>query len=256
MKQLAIFTARKAGQYLLKEFKKLHLSKIKAKDKHEVVTPFDLKSEKIILNLIQKKFPEHSVMTEERGKIIKKSPFIWVVDPLDGTTNFAMKNPIWSVAISLWKEGKPIFGVIFAPAMSELYTAEVGKGAYLNNQRIKVSNKTKIPESLLTFCHGHHEKSIKKTIKLYQKFKLAARDLRQLGSAAVEMSFVAAGRTESIMIPGAHPWDVGAGTIIVREAGGRVTDLSGKDWHLGSRDMVASNGLIHKKLLKEINKVI
>lgn len=255
MKKLAIFAARTAGKYLLKEFKKLTLSKIKAKTLHEIVTPADLKSEKIILDLIFKNFPEHSVMTEEREKIIKKSPFTWVIDPLDGTTNFAMKNPIWSIAISLWKGNEPLFGLAFAPAMGELYIAETGKGAYLNGKKIQVSKKTKISKSLLTFCHGHRLSDIKKVIKLYQKFKLKARDLRQLGSAAIEMSFVAAGRTEAIMIPGAHPWDVASGTIIVREAGGQVTDFEGKNWIIGSKDMLASNGLIHKKLLKEIKNI-
>ncbi len=256
MKKIAIFAVQKAGQHLLKEFRKFSLSKIKAKDKHEIVTPADLMSEKIILNLIQKKFPGHSIMTEESGKITKKSPFVWVIDPLDGTTNFTMKNPIWSVAVSLWKWGKPLFGIVFAPALDEMYTAEINKGSYLNSKKINVSKKAKISGSLLTFCHGHHEKSIKKTIKLYQKFKLAARDLRQLGSAAIEMGFVAAGRTESIMIPGAHPWDVAAGTLIVREAGGRVTDFFGNDWNLKSRDMLASNGLVHQKLLKTIKQII
>lgn len=252
MKQIAIEAALRAGKHLLKEFNKLPLSKIKAKDRHDIVTPADFESEKIILNFIQKKFPEHSIMTEERGQKIKKSPFTWVIDPLDGTTNFAMKNPIWSIAISLWKDGKPLFGIVSAPAMAELYTALAGKGAHLNGQRIKVSKTAKLPQSLLTFCHGHREQDIKRAIKLYQKFKLAARDLRQLGSAAIEMGFVATGRTESIMIPGAYPWDVAAGTVIVREAGGRVTDFQGKDWNLKSKDMLASNGLIHNLLLKEI----
>jgi myo-inositol-1(or 4)-monophosphatase len=255
MKKLAIFAAKKAGQRLLKEFKKLSLAKIKAKDKHDILTPADLESEKIILDLIQKKFPGHSILTEESSPKIKKSPFIWVIDPLDGTTNFAMKNPIWSIAISLWKNNKPLFGVVFAPAMNEFFVAETGKGACLNGQKIKVSKITKLQESLLTFCHGHCEQDIKRAIKLYQKFKLGGRDLRQLGSAAIEMGFVAAGRTESIMIPGANPWDVAAGTVLVREAGGRVTDFEGKDWNLKSKDMLASNGLIHNLLLKEIHKV-
>jgi len=254
-KKIAIRAALTAGDYLLKNFYHNHRDRATFKTKHEIATRTDLGAEKIILGLIKKYFPEHQVLSEESGKNQKKSSYLWVIDPLDGTTNYSMQNPIFSTSIGLFYKNEIILGVVYAPLLGELFVAEKDKRATLNGKKIHVSKTSNFHKSLLTFCHGHREKDIKRAIKAYNFFKLKGFDTRQLGSAALEMCFVAAGRTESIMIPGAHPWDVAAGTLIVREAGGKVTDFQGKDWNLKSSDILASNGKVHHQLLKFLKKV-
>lgn len=253
-KKVAIQAAKKAGDYLLKNFEKK--DKVKFKSKHEIATMADFAAEKIILKEIKRNFPSHAILSEESGGNKKNSDYLWVVDPLDGTTNYYMKNPLFSVSISLFYKEEIVLGVIHAPYLNELYTTEKDKGAYLNSKKIHASNKKSLSKSILTFCHGTKEKDIKRAIKTYNHFKLKGFDMRQLGSAALELGFVAAGRTESIMIPGAHPWDVGAGVLLVREASGRVTDYKEEEWKLKSKDMLASNGKIHNELLKTLNKIL
>lgn len=253
--KIAIKAAKAAGAYLLKNFYQNHRDRATLKFKHEIATQADLGAEKIILNTIKKEFPGHQILSEEAGKNNKKSDFLWVVDPLDGTTNYSMQNPIFNVSIGLFYKKEIVLGVVYAPLLRELYVAEKNKGTVLNGKKIHVSKTNNFHKSLLTFCHGHREKDIRRAIKAYNFFKLKGFDTRQLGSAALEMAFVAAGRIESIMIPGAHPWDVAAGTLLVREAGGKVTDFQGNDWGLTSRDMLASNGKIHKRLLKFLRNV-
>lgn len=254
-KKTAIKAAKKAGAYLIKNFYHNHRDRATLKFKHEIATKTDLGAEKIILNIIKKEFPTHRILSEEAGKNYKKSDFLWVVDPLDGTTNYSMQNPIFNVSIGLFHQKEIVLGVVYAPLLHELYVAEKNKGTTLNGKKLHVSKTGNFHKSLLTFCHGHREKNIKRAIKAYNFFKLKGFDTRQLGSAALEMAFVAAGRTESIMIPGAHPWDVAAGTLLVREAGGKVTDFKGREWNLKSHDMLASNGKIHNQLLKFLKNI-
>ena len=254
-KKIAIKAAKAAGIYLLKNFYRNHRDRATLKFKHEIATKADFGAEKIILNIIKKEFPDHQILSEEAGKNNKKLDFLWVVDPLDGTTNYSMQNPIFSISLGLFYKKEIVLGVVFAPMLRELYVAEKNKGVTLNGKKIRVSGTRDFHKSLLTFCHGHREKDIRRAIKACNFFKLKGFDTRQLGSAALEMAFVTGGRTESIMIPGAHPWDVAAGTLLVREAGGKVTDFKGKDWNLKSRDMLASNGKIHKHLLKFLRNV-
>jgi len=267
MKNFTIQLAKKAGKEINKRFNKDRI--IKVKKKSQILTQADLIADKIIVTGLKKKFPNHGILSEESGlqknkacppklersESVGESDYLWVIDPLDGTTNYAIGSPLFGVGISLFFKDQPILAVAYMPAMNELYFAEKGKGAYLNNKKIKVSNTKTVDTSLLTYCHGSAPKDIKRGMKVYQKIKLNGLDCRQLGSAAVEFAFVAAGRTESILLPGAHVWDVGPGTLIVREAGGRVTDFQGKDWNLKSKDVVASNGKIHNQLLRLLRNI-
>ncbi len=255
MKQTAIKAAKAAGKLLLEKFKKLDRRTVKFKSKHEILSSLDLEAEKIILEIIKKKYPNHHILSEESGEIGPKSDYLWIIDPLDGTTNYSMGNPLFSVSIGLAYKNETILGVVYAPYLKELYVAEKDKGAFLNGENIKVSQRDKLLKALITFCHGHKEKDIKRVVKLYEKFKLSGFDMRQLGSAGLELAFVARGSTEAIMIPGAHLWDVGAGTLLVREAGGKVTDFKGKEWNLKSEDMLASNGRLHGQIIKTTNKI-
>ena len=252
IKRVAIQAAKKAGKMLLREYKNFDRGKIKLKSHHEIVTRADLMSEEIIIKEILNNFPHHSVLAEESGQSKNKSDYLWIIDPLDGTTNFSMHNPIWSVSIGVAYKGVLKTGVVFMPFLNELCIAEDGRGATCNGKKIKVSN-VKSGKVLNTFCHGSRERDIKKAIGYYSKLKLKRLDCRQLGSAAIELCYVASGRIESIVIPGANVWDVAAGVLIAQEAGGWVTDIKGNDWNLESADMLASNGLVHREILRVIN---
>jgi len=253
MKNFIIQLAKTAGDKINQSFNKDKI--IKVKKKSQVVTQADLIADKIIVSALKKKFPTHNILSEESKHKKLDSKYLWVIDPLDGTTNYTIGSPLFGVGISLFYEDQPILAVAYMPAMKELYFAQNSKGAYLNNKKIKVSKNTRLDKSFLTFCHGSSRNDIKRAMKVYNKIKLLGLDSRQLGSAAVELGFVAAGRTDCIIIPGAHPWDVGPGTLLVREAGGKVTDFFGRQWNLKSKDMVASNGKIHNQLLKFLKKI-
>ena len=255
-KKIAIYAAKRAGDWLWKNFLSLHRAKARFKSRHEIVTHQDQEAEKIILTIIQKNFPDHRYLSEEKGySKIKKSDYLWIVDPLDGTTNFSIKNPLFGVLIALAKKEEIVLGVNYIPFSQELFWAEKGKGAFLNNRRIHVSNVRKIEKAFLTYCHSYKPHHIKRAIHAYQIFKLKTYDIRQLGSSAVEFAWVASGRTEMIMVPGANLWDVAAGALLVKEAGGKVTDFKGAGWNLQSKDILASNGKIHSEVLRTLKRI-
>lgn len=243
---------KEAGQELKKLFFNRNF-KTSFKSKHEIVTTADKLSEKIIIKNIKKYFPTHSILSEEAGLNKQKSDFLWIIDPLDGTTNFFMHNPLFSISIGLAYKNEIILGAIYFPILDELYFAEKGKGAFLNNKKIFVSKINKLEKSFLTFCHGSKITDIKKSIKIYTKLKLKSADFRQLGSAAIELAFVARGTTEAIMIPGANSWDVAACALLVFEAGGSVVDFNNKPWNLKSKNILAGNGKFNSAILKIIN---
>jgi len=251
-KKVAVQAAKKSGKMLLREYKNFDRNKIKFKSHYEIVTRADLMSEEIIISLIKDNFPHHAVLAEESGQSKNQSDYLWIIDPLDGTTNFSMHNPLWSISIGLVKNNEFLLGLVYAPFMDEMFVAEKDKGASLNGKKIKVS-KNKSGKILNTFCHGTKEKDIKRAIRYYQKQKLEALDCRQMGSAAIELAFVATGRTESFLAPGARDWDVAAGVLLVWEAGGIVTDFKGEEWKIGSGDILASNGYVHREILRVIN---
>lgn len=254
IKKVAREAVLAAGVMSRREYQKFDRGTIKFKSHHEIITKVDLASEKIIVSQLQKNFPEHEILSEEMGFQKGKSDYLWIIDPIDGTTNFSMHNPLWSISLGLSYKGKIIFGMIYAPFLEELFDAELGKGAKLNGKKINTSRMKK-EKVLHTFCHGSDEGSIQRAMRYYQHQKVNGFDCRQMGSAAMELAYVACGRVESIVIPGVHSWDVAAGILLVREAGGRVTDFSGKKWSLKSTDMVASNGLVHRDILKVLKNV-
>lgn len=252
--QIAQKAAKKSGKILISKYHLFNRGDIKLKSAHEIVTKYDLLSEKIILEEIKKNFPKHAIFSEEKGKNNKKSDYLWLIDPIDGTTNFSMHNPIWSISIALAYQGEIIMGVVYAPILKEIFTAIKGKGAFMNKKKIKVSNINS-GKVLNTFCHGNKTKDIKRAIKYYTKQKLNHLDCRQLGSAAIELSYVACGRIESIAIPGVNSYDVGAGSLIVNEAGGIVSNFKGEKWSLKSKDILASNKKVHRSLLKNLKNI-
>ena len=254
-KKLAKEMAQEVGIFLKKNFDKFDRSKgLKFKSKDQIQTWVDTAAEKIILNKIKKNFPSHKILSEEIGQNNKKSDYFWIIDPLDGTTNYSMHLPAYGVSIALACKNEMVLGVTNIPELNELTVAERGKGAFTNSKRLKVSKQKLMSKSLLTFCHGSLNNDIKRAIKLYSEFKQKGFDYRQIGCAVMEFNFVAASRTEAIMLPGANLYDVAAGALIVKEAGGRVTDFKNKNWTIGSKDILATNGLVHEQILKIIYK--
>ncbi len=248
------------GKKLLKIYDSYDRREALLKSKHEIVTKADFFSEKLIIKTIKRNFPEHRILSEEAGlseNDKNKFEYLWIIDPIDGTTNFSMHNPIWCISVALTKYNKKkktyesVLGFIYAPVTDEFYFAEKEKGAFLNGKKIKVSRKKK-DKVLNTFCHGADEASIKKAVKYHAAQKLNGFDCRQMGSAALELAYVASGRIESLMIPGVKSWDVAAGALLVREAGGRVTDFDNKYWQTEKSDILASNGLVHNEILRVV----
>jgi myo-inositol-1(or 4)-monophosphatase len=249
IKKEVVVLIKKTGQTLLKEFQKDQKIKTKLKNKHEIVTQADFLAEKIILKKLKQLTPNWQIISEETGNNNKKSNFLWLVDPLDGTTNFSMGNPLFAVQIALIYKNEPIWAYIYAPAINEFYYSEKNKGAFLNNKKIQVSNK-KIAKAILTYCHGNQEKYIKQALKIYNYFKIKNFDIRQLGCAALEFAWVAKGKTECYITPGANPWDICSGILLVKEAGGTAYDFKGKPWQFSSKNVYVGNKIVDQSILK------
>ena len=252
IKKASLGAAKLSGQMLKKEYAKFNRLDIMLKSHHEILTKADLMSQEIIIGEIKKSFPSHGIISEEQDNKKNYSEYCWYIDPIDGTTNFSMHNPLWSISIALAKSDKLVFGLIYAPMLEEIYLAQAGQGAELNGKKIKVSgvNQGKV---LNTFCHGAKNSDIKKALAYWRRQKLGELDCRQLGSAAIELAYVASGRVESFVAPGTHDWDVAAGVLLVLEAGGKVTDFNGRDWRLGEPNIAASNGKVQAQILKAVN---
>lgn len=247
--------AKKAGKLIMKYYGTKVKKTLKA-DK-SIVTNADLEAEKVIMEIIGNKYPHHAILSEEYGyKGKKDSEYLWCVDPLDGTTNFSMRNPFFNVSIALLKNKSPILGVVYYPPQDEIFYAELGKGAFLNNNsnRIKVSIKDSMKASILTFCNSRDIEARKKVGKIYSELKLTNNYVRQIGSAALELCMVASGRVESFFMIGVRAWDVAAGWMMVKEAGGKVTDFEGKTFTFDSENLLATNGKIHDELLLILKK--
>ncbi len=244
--QAAVDAARGAGKILMDNYGKIN---VKHKVDGTIVTNADLESEKYIISQLKKEFPEYSILAEESGREQKESEYIWVIDPLDGTTNYSIQNPFFNVSIALAHKSEPVVGAVYSPFQDEMFSAEKGKGAYMNGEEIKVSSKNTLEESVHTFCHASNEAATKKMADIWTELKLLNPKVRQIGAGALELSYVACGRVESFMMIDMNPWDVAAGTLLVREAGGRVTDFSGKEFDIECKDILASNGILHEKLL-------
>lgn len=248
MLEFAKDTAKRAGQ-LLKE----GLSRpreIRYKGEIDLVTEMDIASEKLILEAIRANYPDHAILAEESGRSDQPdSAYRWVVDPLDGTTNYAHGLPIFCVSIGLEKDGEPLLGVIYAPMLDELYWGEVGEGAYLNGQKLGVSTTQEVGKALLVTGFPYDVKVKSDNLVHFSNFLLAAQAVRRLGSAAIDLAWVAAGRFDGFWEPRLGAWDMCAGTVLVREAGGTVTNYVGGHFSIYEKEIVASNTHLHAQML-------
>ncbi|OIO75405.1 MAG: hypothetical protein AUJ85_03165 [Elusimicrobia bacterium CG1_02_37_114] len=247
-KKAAIETAVRAGEFIKSRLGKVR--ELSFKTVRNIVTDVDKKSEKLIINRLRRKFPDYSILGEEGGNRESKSVYKWVIDPIDGTTNFAHNLPLFCVSIALEYKGEPVLGVVYEPIRRELFYAEKNKGAYLNNKRIYVSKTNKLSESLVATGSAYVLRETKcNNVDHYVDFIIFAQGLRRFGSAALDMCYVACGRLDGFWEADLHPWDTAAGYVIVKEAGGRVTDFSGNKYSHYEKETLASNGKIHRQML-------
>jgi myo-inositol-1(or 4)-monophosphatase len=249
----AVEAAREAGQILLTEFARP--VSISYKGEADIVTQADKRSEDAIVTRLHSRFPRHAIVAEEGGGKDNDSRWRWYVDPLDGTTNFAHGYPCFAVSIGLEEEGDLLVGVIYQPVSGELFTAVKGQGAYLNNRRIEVSRVDHLATSLLATGFPSKKRAHSQNINFYWDFTLRSHGIRRDGSAALDLAAVACGRFDGFWEFGLNSWDTAAGVLLVREAGGTVTTLSGESFRVGHRETVASNGRIHKEMLEVASQV-
>jgi myo-inositol-1(or 4)-monophosphatase len=245
--------AREAGALLMEYFDK-HI-KIEYKGDADLVTAADRKSEALIRERIRQTWPGHDVLGEEEGLCDTGSEFRWYVDPLDGTTNFAHGFPVFCVSMALQHKDVTVAGVCFDPTRNEMFAAECGRGATLNDVPIHVSRTATLKESLLGTGFPSHKRHKNPNIHFYHQITLRSHGLRRAGSAALDLCYVACGRTDGFWEFNLNPWDTAAGVLLVQEAGGQVTDFNGGPFQLNSRETLASNGVIHDELIREFREI-
>ena len=251
MLNFAIETARAAGQLLLEKYgRNVNISK---KGDINLVTDADLASEALIIERIKSYYPKHSILAEESGNAViigGDNTWKWIIDPLDGTTNFAHGYPCFCVTVALEHDGEIVIGVTFDPTRNEMFAAERGRGATLNNKPIRVSQTEDLSESLLVTGFPYDFKSREDFARYLTEFLLKARGVRRDGSAAIDLAYVACGRFDGFWEEGLNPWDMAAGVLLIEEAGGRVSGYDNSKFSIYSPPMLADNGLIHSQMLE------
>jgi myo-inositol-1(or 4)-monophosphatase len=249
LKSVAVTAAATAGDILLDYARRGF--RIEYKNAVDLVTDADRRSEHAIIETIRRTYPDHDVLAEERGMDSGGNfPYKWIIDPLDGTTNFAHGFPMYCVSIALEVRRHIVLGVVLDPTRQDLFVAVSGQGATLNGNPIGVSPSPSLGGSLLVtgFAYDIRE-SPQNNLDYFSRFSLRARGVRRTGSAAIDLCYVAAGRFDGFWEMKLHPWDMAAGALIVTEAGGRMSDFKGGLFSIYGQDMVASNGLIHDEML-------
>jgi myo-inositol-1(or 4)-monophosphatase len=247
-RRVAVEAARTAGRLLRDEISGQRRIGYKGSPTN-LVTDMDARAEALILDRLRAAFADDAVLAEEAGAGSGRSGRRWIVDPLDGTTNYAHGVPLFAVSVALEVEGRVALGVVYDPSRDELYVAELGAGARLNDAPITVSAAGTLDESLLATGFPYDVRQTRANLAEFAAFTLRARAVRRLGSAVLYLAWVAAGRFDGYWELSVGPWDVAAGMLLVEEAGGRVSDLAGGRLDLGAPAIVASNGRIHDEML-------
>jgi len=247
--------AREAGEILLEGYG-ISQKEISHKGLIDLVTASDLKSEEFLTQEIKSRYPDDLVLAEERSYQIRDGNRIWIIDPLDGTTNFAHGFPFFAVSIALEISSIINFGVVYNPYFKEMFWAEKGKGAFLNDQPIHVSATSILRESLLAtgFPYDRWEKG-EFYIKEYQAFMQRSQGVRRAGSASIDLCYLAAGRFDGFFERKLKPWDTAAGSLIIDESGGSISQFSGSKWDCRDNSIIASNGLIHEQMIKVLTEL-
>jgi myo-inositol-1(or 4)-monophosphatase len=254
MLNIAIEAAKTAGKILKQNAGKARDIRLKDGESKNLVTEIDRKSEEQIISILKRHYPHHEILAEESGRQQgTSSEYRWIIDPLDGTTNFTHGFPVFCVSIALEIRNEIVLGVIYDPNFDELFTAEKGKGAYLNGKKMRVSRISRLKESLLVTGFPYNiNDNPNHTIERFVNFLMHAQAVRRMGSAAIDLAYVAAGRYEGFWEVDLNPWDMAAGILLVTEAGGSVSSFAGETFSIYGKEIIASNGLIHDEMISTL----
>ncbi len=255
LKEVLLKAARAAGD-IIKEYFDGNF-KIENKDTiNNLVTEVDKLAEDKVISIIKETFPTHNILSEEIGALDENSDYQWIIDPIDGTVNFAHGIPICCVSIALKHKKDLLLGAVYNPILNELFFAEKGKGAYLNDKPISVSKKVEFKKAcLVTGFPYKWPKTYDHPIKVFERFIMEGLPVRRLGSAAIDLCWVACGRFDGFWEYNLNPWDIAAGYLIVLEAGGKVSNFDGDPYSVFDKETLATNGIIHKDMLSIIHSI-
>ena len=252
--RFSIELAKSAGKIQMSYFGKLS-SLNKKSTSIDLLTIADKESETYIINKIKKNYPTHSILSEESGEINNKNEYRWIIDPLDGTTNFVHNLPIFAVSIALQKNNKTICAVVYNPAADKCFYAQKESSAYLNDQKINVSKSDNLNDSLLVTGFPYlHDERYDLSFEIFKEFYDRTRGLRRLGSAALDLCFVAMGRFDGYYEYNLYPWDICAGAFILEKSGGKVTDWDNSKLKLSGERILATNNYIHSNMINILNQ--
>ena len=246
---------RKAAKILIRDFGEIENLQVSLKGPGNFVTASDLKVEKILVEELQKARPTYSILSEEVGQINNDESFKWIIDPIDGTSNFLHGIPHFAISIGLEHDKEIICGIIYDPIKDEIFTAEKGNGAYLNNKRMRVSSRSKLKDCII--CTGGHARDSKDrelALEEYKKFSSKVFiPIRKFGSASLDMAYVAAGRCDGYWQRDLSYWDIAAGIILVKESGGFVTDFNGENRYIQNKTILVTNSKINKEMIEVLS---
>lgn len=253
--RVALRAADRGGEVLRRHFGRIR--RVDKKGVNDLVTEADLAAEAAIVRTLRAAFPDHGILAEESGRHEGRNGAVWIVDPLDGTTNFAHGLPFCAVSIALADAGRPVHGVVLNPFGGELFSAVAGRGATLNGRPIRVSTTARLPDALLAtgFPYDPPEAMHARVMGRLAAAVAAARGVRRFGAAALDLCYVACGRLDGFWEEGLKPWDTAAGVLLVREAGGYVTDLDGGEFTLEGPTVLATNGALHRRTAETLTAV-
>ncbi|MBF0132707.1 MAG: inositol monophosphatase [Magnetococcales bacterium] len=250
---VATRAARAAGREAMKFFAHRHELAIDSKGKNDFVTQADITVEKEIIRQLHKAYPDYGILAEESGRKQVQPGWRWIIDPIDGTTNFIHGLPHFAISIALAHDNELHGAVVFNPASNELFTAERGRGAFLNGQRMRINPSQRLEQCLLATGFPVNKPDVlRRHMRTVEELTIGSRGIRRLGSAALDLAFVAAGRYDGFWESALQPWDIAAGILLVMEAGGLVTDFAGNKGFLDSGNVLAAPPLIHRLMLEVI----
>lgn len=244
--------AFEAGQILMENFGRI--SEVSKKEDGSLVTNVDVEAEERIVSLIRDRFPDHGILTEEREEVRGDSEYRWIIDPIDGTHNYIHSLDVFGISIGVACSDKPFLGIIYFPCSKKFYHCEKNKGAYVNGERIHVSNRG-VKEAFLTHNSNFHIDGQEQMLEGFKRLVNLIFKVRMFGSCIVHFTHIADGRVDLAVEYGIKLWDLYAGALMVEEAGGKVTDFSGRPWHLSNGPYIASNGVFHDEIQKLLSDI-